>query len=76
MITIKKAWYVNQLPTHIVAELETDRLVMFMMTPFRKIKSDEMLPYKGHHPDKCTSYPVPNYVLRHYGLIAQEEAGT
>jgi len=71
MIKIKQAWYVKQLPQHVVAELLDARLVMFRLTPFRKVGEAEFIPYLGHHPSKCTSSVVPGYVLKHYGLVAE-----
>jgi hypothetical protein len=71
MIKIKQAWYVKQLPQHVVAELLDARLVMFRLTPFRKVGEAEFIPYLGHHPSKCTSSVVPGYVLKHYGLEAE-----
>lgn len=71
MIKIKRAWYVKQLPQHVVAELLDARLVMFNLTPFRKVSEAELTPYLGHHPSKCTSSVVPGYVLKHYGLEAE-----
>ena len=68
MIKIKQAWYMRQLPCHIVAELPDARLVMFRLTPFRQVEEAEFRPYMGHHPSKCTSSVVPGYVLKHYGL--------
>ena len=68
MIKIKQAWYVKQLPQHVVAELLDARLVMFRLTPFRKVEEAEFKPYMGPHPSKCTSSVVPGYVLKHYGL--------
>ena len=64
---IKQAWYLKQVPTHIVAELTDGRLVMFRLTPFRKVGEDELVPYQGYHPSKCASWVVPQYVLKHYG---------
>lgn len=71
MIKIKQAWYVKQLPQHVVAELLDARLVMFRLTPFRKVEEAEFKPYMGPHPSKCTSSVVPGYVLKHYGLEAE-----
>ena len=71
MIKIKQAWYVKQLPQHVVAELLDARLVMFRLTPFRKVEEAEFKPYMGPHPSKCTSSVVPDYVLKHYGLEAE-----
>ena len=71
MIKIKQAWYVKQLPQHVVAELLDARLVMFRLTPFRKVEEAEFKPYMGPHPSKCTSSVVPGYVLKHYGLVAE-----
>ncbi len=72
---IKKAWYVPQLPTYIVAELPDSELVMFRLTPFRSVTKEECIPYLGHHPYKTSGYPVPHYVLKHYGLEATVPEG-
>jgi len=68
MIKIKQAWYLRQLPSHIVAELPDARLVMFRLSPFSRISEAELKPYRGHHPSKCAAWVVPDYALKHYGL--------
>jgi len=68
MIKIKQAWYMKQLPCHIVAELPDERLVMFRLSPFSRIFEAELKPYRGYHPSKCAAWVVPDYALKHYGL--------
>ncbi len=65
---VKKAWYLNGLPRHVVVETEEGKRVMFRDAPFRTVKPDEMQDYKGHDPETCAGYPLEKYIYRHYGL--------
>ena len=71
MIKVKQAWYLNQLPSHIVAELPDARLVIFRLSPFSRVSEDELKPYRGYHPSRCAAWPVPDYALKHYGMVAE-----
>jgi hypothetical protein len=55
MIKVKQAWYLKQLPSHIVAELPDARLVIFRLSPFSRISEAELKPYRGYHPSKCAA---------------------
>ena len=73
MFKINGAWYVNNLPTHLVLELENGTLAMVNMTPFRELSEKDLGQYKGHHPRKCKGQPLPDYLYRFYGLEKSEE---
>lgn len=76
MLTINGAWYVDQLPTMLVAEMDDGTLKMFHLTPFREIKAPDLLAYTGHHPRKMKGNPLPGYLYRHYGLEKSQESLT
>jgi len=67
-LVINGAWYVDQFPTMIVAEKIDGTLGMFYLTPFRKVRDEELKPYKGYHPRKMKGSPLPDYLYRFYGL--------
>lgn len=65
---VKSAWHINQLPSHIVLELENGSLKIIRQTPFRQVSEKDLLQYKGHHPAKCNGSMLNPYLMRHYGL--------
>lgn len=67
---VVNAWYVNQMPNHIVIETPEGELLFFRQTPFRKISKVDLQPYKGHHPAMCAGSLVNPYLLRFYGMEA------
>lgn len=76
MLKINGAWYINQLPNHLVIELEDNNLIMVLMTPFRQLSKVDFNDYKGHHPRKCKGQPLPDYLYRFYGLEKNDESAT
>ena len=74
MYTINGAWYINNLPEHIVCEMSDGALKMFSMTPLSPVQS--MTDYKGHHPRKMKGSPLPDYLYRFYGLQKNDESAT
>jgi len=73
MLKINGAWYINQLPNHIVIELEDGTLTKVFMTPFRGITDKDFSDYKCYHPRKCKGQPLPDYLYRFYGLERSDE---
>jgi hypothetical protein len=73
MLKINGAWYINQLPEHLVLELADNRLVMVRMSPFRQLANEDFLAYNGHHPRRCKGQPLPDYLYRFYGLEKSDE---
>lgn len=65
---VNGAWYTDELPNHIVVELEDGSLAKFYMTPFRKVKAGDLSVYKGYHPSKRSGNPLPAYLYSSYGL--------
>lgn len=74
MLTINGAWYINQLPQHIVLELEDGSLTKVALSPFRELTDQDFSDYKGYHPRKCKGQPLPDYLYRFYGLEKNEES--
>lgn len=70
---VNGAWYVNQLPNHLVIELPDGRLVMAQMSPFRHLAEKDFTDYNGHHPRRCKGQPLPDYLYRFYGLERSDE---
>lgn len=78
---IKGAWYLPQLPNHIVVELpNTDpsnsvgELKMFFQGVFCEITPEQLGEYKGYPPANfATSLPVADYILKQYGFEVVEE---
>jgi hypothetical protein len=75
-LMINGAWYIEQLPQHIIMERTDGTLGMFRMTPFRVLTPKDITDYKGYHPRKCKGQPLPEYLYRHYGLSRNEEGLT
>lgn len=73
MLKINGAWYINQLPEHIVLELPDNTLAMVRVSPFRHLTEQDFGQYKGHHPRKCKGQPLPDYLYRFYGLEKSDE---
>lgn len=73
MITVNGAWYVDSLPTMLVAEMADGTLKMFDMQMFRQVAENELKPYKGYHPRRMKGHPLPEYLYRFYGLERNEE---
>lgn len=73
-LTINGAWYVDNYPSLIIAEMVDNSLMMFHLTPFRKIRQTDLRPYKGYHPRKCKGSPLPDYLYRFYGLARNNES--
>jgi hypothetical protein len=71
---VNGAWYINQLPDHLVIELVDGSLKMALMTKFKPLAKDDLKPYNGHHPRKCKGQPLPDYLYRFYGLERNEES--
>lgn len=71
---INGAWYVDELPTEIVAELQDGTLKHFNLTPFRHITETDLKSYKGYHPRKMKGQPLPDYLYRFYGLEKSPES--
>ncbi|MDX9865410.1 MAG: hypothetical protein RBT34_11460 [Anaerolineaceae bacterium] len=65
---VLNAWYVKQLPAHVVIQMPDLSLMMFPMSPFRDVLKNELTPYKGHYPGDIKSDEVPAYTLPSYGL--------
>jgi hypothetical protein len=74
LLTVNGAWYLDNLPTMLVTEKIDGALAMFNMQMFRKVRPDELQPYKGHHPRRCKGHPLPDYLYRFYGLARNEES--
>jgi excisionase family DNA binding protein len=71
---IRGAWYVKQLANFIVVERLDGVMGCFPVNPFKNVDLEALTPYKGYHPDKIESaVPVPDYVLRFYGLKRSEK---
>ena len=73
MTTVNGAWYVDSLPTMLVAEMADGTLKMFDMQMFRQVAENELKPYKGYHPRRMKGSPLPEYLYRFYGLERNEE---
>jgi len=71
---INGAWYIDSLPTAIVAEMPEGKLFYFNLTPFRKISDVDLKPYNGYHPRKMKGNPLPDYLYRFYGLEKNNES--
>lgn len=76
MLKVNGAWYINQLPQHIVLELDNGSLTKVQMTPFRIISERDFSPYNGYHPRKCKGQPLPDYLYRFYGIDKNKESAT
>lgn len=78
---IKGAWYLPQLPCHIVVELpgadpnhSAGELRMFFQGVFCEITPEQLTEYKGYPPANfATSLPVADYILKQYGFEVVEE---
>lgn len=73
LFMVNRVWYLDTLPTMLVAEKTDGTLAMFDMQMFRKITGRDLRPYKGHHPRRCKGQPLPDYLYRFYGLTRNEE---
>jgi hypothetical protein len=73
LIKVNGAWYVDQLPTMIVIELEDGSLKMFYMSPLKPVRQENLKDYKGYHPRKMKGQPLPAYLYRFYGLEKSDE---
>lgn len=62
---INGAWYTDEMPNHVVVELENGSLAKFYLTPFREITEADLTPY---HSTKRAGQTLPPYLYRHYGL--------
>lgn len=71
---INGAWYVDELPTEIVVELESGDLKHCALSPFRKLSEADLKPYKGYHPRKMKGQPLPTYLYQFYGLEKNDES--
>ncbi|MFA6848766.1 MAG: hypothetical protein WCS30_00270 [Selenomonadaceae bacterium] len=76
MLKINGAWYVDQLPTQIVVELEDGSLSKVNLTPYREISVTDLTQYKGYHPRRLKGSPLPEYFYRFYGLEKNNESLT
>ncbi|MCX7950159.1 MAG: DUF1778 domain-containing protein [Treponemataceae bacterium] len=72
-LKVRGAWYIDQLPQHMVLELPDGTLTMVRIAPFRQITEQDFMQYKGYHPRKCKGQPLPEYMYRFYGLIKVED---
>lgn len=72
-LQINGAWYIDNLPNHLVIELKNGNLVMVRMAPFRAITENDFMQYKGYHPRKMKGQPLPDYLYRFYGLERSNE---
>lgn len=72
-LTVSGAWYVDDLPGAIVAELTDGSLASFAISPFRALTVDALTPYDGKHPRKLRGVPVPATLYPYYGLEKSEE---
>lgn len=76
MIKINGAWYLDSLPTCAVLEKENGELAKFFITPFRELLENDLTIYTGYHPRKCKGQPLPDYLIKFYGLVKNEESST
>ena len=73
---IRGAWHLKQMANLVVVE-RIDRCDgVLLVNPFKNVDLEPLTPYKGYHPDKIESaVPVPDYVLRFYGLKRVSQDG-
>jgi len=76
---ISGAWSIEQLPDQYVLELlergedGKRRLVKFRLSPCRQITEADFTAYRGYHPRKMKALPLPEYMLKLYGLEGADE---
>lgn len=73
-ITVSGAWYVEDLPDKIIAEVGDGKLISFQIDPYRKIKKDDISDYAGPHPRRQHGVPMPAVLYPYYGLEKSEES--
>lgn len=72
-LIVSGAWYINDLPGGIVAELPNGKLISFAISPFRAITEAPADVYTGQHPRKIKGQPLPAYLYQFYGLAKSDE---
>lgn len=73
---IRGAWHLKQMANLVAVERIDGVMGCFPVNPFKNVDLEALTPYKGYHPDKIESaVPVPDYVLRFYGLKRVSQDG-
>jgi len=75
MLKVNGAWYLNNLPYHMVIELENGDLRLAAITPMEPIEN-KLSEYNGYHPRKCSGVSVPSYLYRFYGMEKTDESSS
>ncbi len=64
---VKTAWYLHNVESVVVAELEDGRMVQFTLVPSRIVTEKELTPYMGQRPGP-QDFPLPGSHLKFFGI--------
>jgi len=70
------AWFLADVPEHMVIELADHRMVMAPLRPEKGQTEPDFKLYDGPHPRKCKGQPVPEWQFRFYGMVRVSETAS